>query len=179
MTAEAMAGDRERFLEAGMNDYVVKPIRIEELVAAIQRTPRRGAPAPLEPVHEQEVAAVTNGPVDTEVLQRLSESMGGDQEFVAELVEQFIADTPGLVSAARAGLESGDVDEVRRAAHTLKSNAATFGAHELAERSRRLEEEAKTGAIEDGMGQIDAIADELERVRDALPAATADLSGGA
>ena len=45
MTAEAMQGDRERFLAAGMNDYVVKPIRIEELVAAIERAPRRGEPA--------------------------------------------------------------------------------------------------------------------------------------
>lgn len=102
--------------------------------------------------------------------------MGGDQEFVAELVEQFIADTPGLVSAARAGIESGDVDKVRRAAHTLKSNAATFGAHELAQRSRRLEEQAKAGAIEDGAGQVDGIAEELERVRDALPVVSASLT---
>ena len=42
MTAEAMQGDRERFLAAGMNDYVVKPIRIEDLVAALERSPRRG-----------------------------------------------------------------------------------------------------------------------------------------
>ena len=42
MTAEAMSGDRERCLEAGMNDYLTKPIRVEELVAAIKRTPRRG-----------------------------------------------------------------------------------------------------------------------------------------
>ena len=45
MTAEAMQGDRERFLAAGMNDYVVKPIRIEDLVAALERAPRRGEPA--------------------------------------------------------------------------------------------------------------------------------------
>ena len=54
MTAEAMAGDRERFLEAGMNDYVVKPIRIEELVAAIRRTPRRGGVAPKVPTTSEE-----------------------------------------------------------------------------------------------------------------------------
>jgi len=42
MTAEAMQGDRERCLAAGMNDYVTKPIRVQELLAAIRRTPRRG-----------------------------------------------------------------------------------------------------------------------------------------
>ena len=45
MTAEAMSGDRERCLEAGMNDYLTKPIRVDELVAAIKRTPRRGTAA--------------------------------------------------------------------------------------------------------------------------------------
>jgi len=122
---------------------------------------------------------VTDGTVDRDVLRRLLESTGGDQGFMTELVEQFIADTPGLVTAARAGLESGDVDEVRRAAHTLKSNAATFGALELAERSRRLEEDAKAGAIEDGEGQIRGIAEELERVREALHVASASLAEGA
>lgn len=82
----------------------------------------------------------------------------------------------GLVSAARSGLGSGDVDEERRAAHTLKSNAATFGACELAERSRRLEEDAKAGTISDGANQIGALAEELECVREALPVATAALA---
>jgi adenylate cyclase len=114
--------------------------------------------------------------VDSEVLRRLSEGMGGDPEFVAELVEQFIAESPDLISAARSGLASADVEEVRRAAHTLKSNAATFGAHELAERSRRLEEDAKTGTVPDGVDQIDAIAGELARVHEALPVAVAGLA---
>jgi HPt (histidine-containing phosphotransfer) domain-containing protein len=122
---------------------------------------------------------VTNGPVDPEVLRRLLESMGGDEEFIAELIEQFLTDTPGLVEAARTGLETGDVDEVRLAAHTLKSNAATFGAHELAERSRGLEEAAKAGAIPDGADQVEAIAEELDRVREQLPTVSAGLSGGA
>lgn len=115
-------------------------------------------------------------PVDAEVLRRLSEGIGGDHAFVAELVEQFLTDAPGLVSAARSALGSGDFEGVRRAAHTLKSNAATFGAHELAERSRLLEEGAKAGNIPDGVDEIDAIAGELERVREALPAATAGLA---
>jgi HPt (histidine-containing phosphotransfer) domain-containing protein len=106
--------------------------------------------------------------VDASVLTRLSESMGGDDAFVAELIEQFVTDSPALVAAARKGIEAGDADEVRRAAHTLKSNAATFGANELSDRSSRLEAAAKAGTLDDASEQIDAIAEELDRVHAAL-----------
>jgi GAF domain-containing protein/CheY-like chemotaxis protein/HPt (histidine-containing phosphotransfer) domain-containing protein len=165
MTAEVMRGDREGFLAAGMNDYVAKPIRPQELVAAITRTPgrRREAATPEE-------TGAARPPVDASVLARLAESMGGDDAFVAELIEQFVTDSPTLVKAARHGLESGDADEVRRAAHTLKSNASTFGANELADRSSRLETAAKAGRLDDGPARIQAIDEELERVHAALRA---------
>ena len=166
MTAEVMRGDREGFLAAGMNDYVAKPIRPQELIAAITRTPSR---------RRDRAAAARDGsgpPVDDAVLQRLAESMGGDDAFVAELIDQFVTDSPALVAAARRGLEAGDADEVRRAAHTLKSNAATFGANELADRSSRLEAAAKGGSLDDGPAQLEAIEDELGRVHAALRAST-------
>ncbi len=160
MTAEVMQGDREGFLAAGMNDYVAKPIRPRELVAAISRAPSRqsedASPADDRPV------------VNAATLARLAESMGGDEAFVAELIEQFVTESPNLVDAARRGLETGDPDEVRRAAHTLKSNAATFGANELADRSRKLEMAAKAGELDNGAASVDAVAEELERVHGAL-----------
>ena len=162
MTAEVMRGDREGFLAAGMNDYVAKPIRPQELVAAITRTPSRGR------VNEAAGTETARPAVDASVLARLAESMGGDDAFVAELIEQFVTDSPALVTAARHGVEAGDADEVRRAAHTLKSNAATFGANELADRSSRLEAAARAGTLDDGLARIEAIADELERVHAAL-----------
>jgi CheY-like chemotaxis protein/HPt (histidine-containing phosphotransfer) domain-containing protein len=162
MTAEAMQGDREGFLAAGMNDYVAKPIRTQELVAAISRAPRRTQPERVPG------APVSRPAVDAAVLTRLAESMGGDDAFVTELIEQFVTDSPPLVAAARKGLEAGDAGEVRRAAHTLKSNAATFGANELSDRSSRLEAAAKAGTLDDAPEQIDAIAEELERVHAAL-----------
>ncbi|HEY2965606.1 MAG TPA: GAF domain-containing protein [Actinomycetota bacterium] len=164
MTAEVMRGDREGFLAAGMNDYVAKPIRPQELIAAIARTPSR-------------TTAVAAGdakagpPVDASVLDRLAESMGGDDAFVAELIDQFVTDSPALVAAVRKGLEAGDADEVRRAAHTLKSNAATFGANELADRSNRLEAAAQAGDLADGPARLEAIDEELGRVHAALRAA--------
>jgi GAF domain-containing protein/CheY-like chemotaxis protein/HPt (histidine-containing phosphotransfer) domain-containing protein len=167
MTAEVMRGDREGFLAAGMNDYVAKPIRPQELMAAIARTPSRVWAAAARDT------GVERPPVDASVLDRLAESMGGDDAFVTELIEQFVTDSPALVAAARRGLEAGDADEVRRAAHTLKSNAATFGANELADRSSRLEAAAKAGGLDDGLAQIEAIDEELGRVHAALGASTA------
>jgi HPt (histidine-containing phosphotransfer) domain-containing protein len=170
MTAEAMSGDRERCLAAGMNDYVAKPIRVEELVAAIKRTPRRHratAPTP---------AGSDEGPVDGKVLARLTEGTGGDTDFVAELIEQFVTDAPELLATARAGLVAEDREEIRRAAHTLKSNAATFGAHRLAELSRELEEAAKRGALDDARARIDAVMRELDVVREALPGLWREIS---
>ncbi|TMK59286.1 MAG: GAF domain-containing protein, partial [Actinobacteria bacterium] len=172
MTAEAMSGDRERCLAAGMNDYVAKPIRVDELVGAIKRTPRRGS-GNSDPAAD----VPTDGPIDEAVLARLADGTGGDAGFVSDLIEQFVADTPDLVAAARAGLDAGDAEEVRRAAHTLKSNAATFGAHELAGRSRELEDAAKRGMLEDGSARVDAMARELHIVREALPAVWRKMSG--
>jgi GAF domain-containing protein/DNA-binding response OmpR family regulator len=162
MTAEVMQGDREGFLAAGMNDYVAKPIRPQELVAAIRRAPSRAGLETSADGHG------TRPAVDAAVLERLAESMGGDDAFVAELIDQFVTDSPALVAAARKGLEAGDAEEVRRAAHTLKSNAATFGANELADRSRRLEMAARADELGGGEASIDAVAEELERVHAAL-----------
>jgi CheY-like chemotaxis protein/HPt (histidine-containing phosphotransfer) domain-containing protein len=166
MTAEAMSGDRERCLAAGMNDYVAKPIRVDELVAAIKRTPRRAGGA--EPAPD---TVTDRGSIDTGSLVRLLDGTGGDTGFVTELIGQFLSEAPTLIDTARSCLATGDTDEVRRAAHTLKSNAATFGAHALAERSRELEDTAKRGALDGADKQLDLIAEEFTAVQDALPAA--------
>jgi len=171
MTAEAMSGDRERCLAAGMNDYVAKPIRVDELVAAIKRTPRRASGSSTRVADPS-----PDGLIDEAVLARLADGTGGDEGFVSELIEQFVADAPRLVAAARAGLDAGDAGVVRRAAHTLKSNAATFGAHALAWRSRELEDAAKRGALEGASEQVDAMGSELDLVLEALPAAWRKLS---
>src|SRR5262249_48828578 len=148
---------------AGMNDYVAKPIRVDELVAAIKRTPRRGSADLASPVPTE------NGPIDTSVLLRLSEGTGGDHDFVSDLIEQFLVDGAELVDAGRRGPARGARAEVRRAAHTLKSNAATFGAGTLADRSRRLEDAARQGSLEEGPQLLDALAEAFETVRTTLP----------
>ncbi len=94
--------------------------------------------------------------------------MGGDKAIVSEPIDQFLTDAPALVETARAGVASGDAGEVRRALHTLTSNAATFGATDLAVVTRQLEELAKGGSLDGVELRLNAIADQLERVSASL-----------
>ena len=73
-----------------------------------------------------------DGALDKRVLEELRDSVGGDHEFVAELVDDFLTDAPGQLETLRAALSSHDSDLARRAAHTLKGTSRTFGAEELA-----------------------------------------------
>jgi signal transduction histidine kinase/DNA-binding response OmpR family regulator len=134
LTADAMQDDRERCLAAGMDDYVTKPIRPAALAQALERAAQPPAATTLEP-----------GAMD-----RLMETTGGDPEFVAILLDTFAEEAPGILEELRAGLRSGDPDAVRRAAHTLKSNAATFGATGLAALCADLETRARAGDLADG-----------------------------
>ena len=162
MTAEAMEGDRERCLAAGMNDYITKPIRIDALVSAITRTPRRpaserGSERSVRPPPEagSEVASaaaigsIVPDVLDQKTFRRFAESVGGadDPTFVHDLIVRFRDEAPQLVAALETGVRADDATGVRRAAHTLKSNAETFGATALANRCRRLEEAASDGRI--------------------------------
>jgi len=158
MTANALPEDREACFKAGMNDYVAKPIRADELAAALKRA---------RPLRDR-----NGGSADSEVsleaaaLKHLRD-LGGD-EFIAEVVDIFLADSPALIASLRSALERQDTEELRRAAHTLKSNGATFGAAAFAELCRSAEQHAKEGRL-DGVSQLlDRIEHEYRVLQEAL-----------
>jgi PAS domain S-box-containing protein len=161
MTANALPEDREACFAAGMDDYVAKPIRAEELVAALKRAkPRADADGGSE--------AVEYVSLEDDALKNLRD-LGGD-EFLSEVIDAFLADAPELVATLRRALDEGRSEELRRAAHTLKSNGATLGATEFAELCRTLEARAKAGEL-DGAGElVDRIEQGYGPLRDALAA---------
>jgi CheY-like chemotaxis protein len=179
MTANAMQGDRELCTAAGMDDYVAKPIRVEELVAALERcrwSPEAGArgepagtvntanapsgrspvmPDAAEPGSAAHEAAPVSPVIDEMTFARLTTTMGG--AFVAELIDTSIEDGRELIAALRRALAERDIDSFRRAAHSLKSNSETLGAMNLAALARELETMARAGSLDGARDRIEPL----------------------
>ena len=169
MTANAIHGDRDKYLAAGMNEYVSKPIAIRVLKAAIEacfesaETPSATPTPTLPPATED----VTHG-FDPTALENLLELIGGDREALAMLMQSFFDETPKLIEGLINGNERQDADLVRRSAHTLKSSARDFGATRLFEICRNIEHDASTGDIVNVDARIPEIEEEFALVRDAI-----------
>jgi len=159
LTADATLDDRDRCLAAGMDDYLTKPIRAPELMAALER------------------AAQPAATLDAAAVDQLLETAGGDGAFVADLLDTFADQAPGLLEELRDGLSSGDRDGVRRAAHTLKSNAATFGATDLSALCASLERLAQAGDLAGASPLVRRVEDAYDAVREALAPLRTRLAG--
>jgi len=173
MTANAMQGDRELCLAAGMDDYVSKPIRVDELIAALERSAVR-EPDRARPIGPMATASPSRAELEREsdeVLDRAAfERLRGtvDAGFLGELVTTFVEDAQDLMRAMRRALGDNDVDSFRRAAHSLKSNAASFGAMTLSSLARELEALGRSGSLDGAAARVERLAGECERAARAV-----------
>jgi HPt (histidine-containing phosphotransfer) domain-containing protein len=93
--------------------------------------------------------------IDKEAWERMKSMTG--PAFLVELIDVFLKDSPDLIEEMRAGLATGETERVRRAAHSLKSNAATFGADRLAGVAREMEMMAKSGTLEGAESRLSVV----------------------
>jgi PAS domain S-box-containing protein len=152
MTADALQGDRERYLAVGMNDYISKPIRLEDLVRALTHTmPALEVSQPaaaLDPAAPADVdaAAAPAVRIDPAVLGEFRELMGEEGvQMVGGLVDLYLKDSPLLIADMRQAAGCANLDDLRRAAHTLKGNSSQVGAARLSGLCFDLEQAARNG----------------------------------
>jgi len=144
MTANALEGDREKCLAAGMDEYLAKPITRERLKAALARWP---TPVTLQ---KEETAMLEASEADWLDRKRLEEITGGDETLARELIDLFAIDLPSmaerLIAAARRAPAEGGAKLVA-AAHEVKGAAGNLGLKRLADASAALEAAAKHGDV--------------------------------
>ncbi len=173
VTANALQGEAERCIAAGMDDYLSKPVEMPKLRAALEKWMPGGAPqaAPAETTKAQETqetieadAVPANGgdaAVDPSILK---EMFGDDDETVREILRDFVAPASDNVREIQDAFEQGSADGVGKAAHKLKSSARSVGANELADLCYALETAGKAGKfdeIESQMPRLPAVMQEV------------------
>jgi PAS domain S-box-containing protein len=174
MTAHAMKGDRERCLEAGMDDYLSKPLKIEEVLETIDKWVGVSFTRPPRPqlqaknaVHTQPLHAPLN--IDTAL-----ERFGDDKAFFIEMLSDYILQARELHQQLKEAYENNDPGLVQRTAHNLKGVSATFEAEKMFDLCKKIDEEAREENLTNTPAYLAEMVKEIPRLQAFLEQITKD-----
>ncbi|CAN5565839.1 ATP-binding protein [soil metagenome] len=144
VTAHALSGAREGCLAAGMDDYLPKPIRRADLLAAVERPLEANAPLTSAPFRGEGAQLDSPAPFDGDAF---IERLGGDEVLAREMAQALADEVPRLLAAVAEALAAADSDALRRAAHALKGAAANFSAEATVTMASELERLSAAGDV--------------------------------
>ena len=178
MTASAMPEDRDQCFRAGMDDFVVKPVRIEDLQSVLVRwgITQHGAGAKsfsdqkkTGPMINQSVEAAHTDAINLAGLLKLREMQEeGEDNIIKQLIELFLCETPQHFDALRRALEGANREALQREAHVLTGSCAIMGASKMAALSTELEKISRGTHLENAGAVLEKLVTEYVRVCVAL-----------
>jgi PAS domain S-box-containing protein len=154
MTAYSMPDDAARFVEAGLDDYLAKPVRHQQLADILARWITPPAAKPTPPASASAASAL----IDPHVLANLLEV--GDIDFVNELYVEFVEEASDILAQATTHWQAGNLDGLQPLLHQLKGTAGTLGLTQLAAQALALEKAIKykeTGILHTGIPELNRL----------------------
>lgn len=174
MTASALEGDRELCLAAGMDDYLAKPFLREQLVAVLSRwrspsaaVPVKGSAPDRTPAVENDSGSGGSEAVDPSAIEFLRQLETTHPGIFQSILQKYL-DSAGQLVKTIVETTAGDLKEVERAAHSLKSSSARLGAHRLAKLASEIEMAGRAGAMEEVLSRAHSLEAEFEPVAAAV-----------
>ncbi len=170
LTAQAFPDDKKRCLDAGMDDYLSKPVRQDQLRAMLAPHPalkrRIDEPFPVPPQEGPERSGLDRSALD--LIRNLED--GNPSGILEKVLGIFFRETPPLLAAMRKAAALKDAAALQQTAHRLKSGSATLGATRLSDLCRKLEAAAREGDVSRGTLQVEEIVAEYQNIEPALMA---------
>jgi PAS domain S-box-containing protein len=165
-TADAVSGDREKCFEAGMNDYLAKPVDPGRLAEVLEKWILRREPT-------QEVGSRGTAIFEPDAMPifdagAMLDRMMGDRLLARKVIGGFLREAPRQMSALGKSLRQGDAAEVRLQAHSMKGGAATIAAERLREPCGAMEEAAAVGDLERAAEWMPKVEEQLELLAETL-----------
>jgi CheY-like chemotaxis protein/HPt (histidine-containing phosphotransfer) domain-containing protein len=156
LTAHAVRDYIDACLQAGMDDYLIKPVFKQDLLAKVDRWTDSGS-ATIDAAPPPGASAAHADPAEPMDFARALEEFEGNREFLMGLLERFLENVRAQLGTIREALDRADAEILRREAHAIKGGAANLAAVELSSAAAELEKTAKSGLIGDVPGRLESL----------------------